>query len=349
MSSTVMRELAQITAERDLDLLEGHLLRTMRALLQVSDIGWLRVDADSDSYCLTRLGGDADDAVSAAARVEGKVSGDPPEGMCRDVWSAVLRATHSEHPLRVCDEERALTLYPLRSADATLGYLLARDVREIADSALVTDTLRVFRNYYALLEENQKDKLTGLLNRKTFDERIGKLLQIVAESNRLHPCDDRRRVAAAGDERFWLAVADIDHFKRINDTFGHLYGDEVLLLLAQIMKRTFRHNDLLFRYGGEEFVIVVGATDREGAQTAFEKFRRVVAVHPFPQIDRVTVSVGATEVAQQCLIPSALFGRADEALYHAKHHGRDCLFFYEQLVATGEAAPAPDQGSVELF
>src|SRR3546814_19890916 len=87
-----------------------------------------------------------------------------------------------------------------------------------------------------------------------------------------------------GAERYWLAVADIDHFKRINDTLGHLYGDEVLLLLAQVMKRSFRHDDLLFRFGGEEFVIVISAPDRGSANIAFDKFRRNVETFTFPQV-----------------------------------------------------------------
>jgi len=74
----------------------------------------------------------------------------------------------------------------------------------------------------------------------------------------------------------------------------------------------------------------------------------VVAAYPFPQIGQVTVSLGATEMEQR-FIPSALVGRADEALYRAKRDGRDRLYFYEELAAAGEVASVPQQGSIELF
>ena len=354
-SHGVLAQLARITAERDLDLLEGHLLGVFRDLVGASQVAWLRLDTGSDRYtvCWPHPGCNAAHCAAGCAppmREGGAISGAPPRGIAAAQWSALMAAAHSEHPLCLPGGPGTTTVYPLRDADHALGYLIAHDHGDGAgaNAESCLHILTIFRNYYALLEENQKDKLTGLLNRKTFDERIGKLLQIVAEASRLHPQHDRRRIAPAGAERFWLAVADIDHFKRINDTFGHLYGDEVLLLMAQIMKRTFRHNDLLFRFGGEEFVIVIGAPDRDGARVAFDKFRRVVAAYPFPQIGQVTVSLGATEMEQR-FIPSALVGRADEALYRAKRDGRDRLYFYEELAAAGEVASVPQQGSIELF
>jgi len=351
----LLAHLARMTAVRDLDLLEGELLAVFGALIGASQVSWLRVDTATDRYTLCRPLAGCDVARSGAGcapplREGGMMSGAPPRGFDVAQWATLLAALDAEHPLCLLGAQGSATVYPLRSADHTLGFLIAHDhpSASAAHAEVVLHVLSIFRNYFALLEENQKDKLTGLLNRKTFDERIGNLLQIVAEANRLHPSDERRRVASPGAERFWLAVADIDHFKRINDNFGHLYGDEVLLLMAQLMRRTFRHNDLLFRFGGEEFVIVIGALDHDGAHTAFEKFRRAVAAYPFPQIGQVTVSLGITEMEQR-FIPSALVGRADEALYHAKHHGRDQSCFYEQLAAAGDAVVAPHQGTVELF
>lgn len=351
----VLARLAQITAERDLALLEGHLLSVFRELVGRSSVSWLRIDPANDHYTLCRphLGCSTQQCRAGCAppqRHGGSISGAPPGGLDPEQWAALVAAIHIEHPLCLPGESGEVTVYPLRGADHAIGFLLAHERGDAAApiAAGFDHILAIFRNYYALLEENQRDKLTGLLNRKTFDERIGKLLNIAADAGRLMPGDERRRVAPAGAERFWLAVADIDHFKRINDGFGHLYGDEVLLLLARIMKRTFRHNDLLFRFGGEEFVIVVGAPDCDSAYVAFEKFRRAVASYPFPQIGTVTISLGATEMEQR-FIPSALVGRADEALYHAKNNGRDQLCFYEHLVARGKVAATPQQGSIELF
>lgn len=354
-ASEFLPHVVRITAERDLDLLEGHLLNVFRDMVGAARVSWLRLDPATDRYTLrhSQERWNANDGVAECAaplREGGEISGAPPRVMDATQWAALVADMNIEHPLCLPGSDGTATVFPLHGDDHSLGFLIAHDLTAalLASSEACHQVLVIFRNYYALLEENQRDKLTGLLNRKTFDERIGKLLQIVAETGRMHPQDDRRRAAPPGAERFWLAVADIDHFKRINDTFGHLYGDEVLLLMAQIMKRTFRHDDLMFRFGGEEFVIVVGAPDIEGARVAFDKFRRVVADFSFPQIGKVTVSLGATEMNQRYM-PSALVGRADEALYHAKHNGRDKLFFYEELAASGEVGAAPQQGSVELF
>ncbi|MXV13635.1 GGDEF domain-containing protein, partial [Xanthomonas sp. LMG 8992] len=113
---------------------------------------------------------------------------------------------------------------------------------------------------------------------------------------------------------------DIDHFKRVNDTFGHLYGDEVLLLVAQLMQRAFRQDDLLFRFGGEEFVIVLRGVDRDTAVSLFERFRLAVAEHVFPQVGQVTLSTGIVELTHGRLL-SEMLDEADKALYWA------CLFY----------------------
>lgn len=340
-------ELAEVTAERDVEVLEWRLLATMRDLLDAREVGWLRIDRSVDRYALARLAS-GEPAELPPHRQDGRLSDAAPQGWSAVNWSALLAATAAEHPVCVGAGSEACTVYPMRAPDTTLGWLLVHAPGHDADAELVAAALRVLRNHYALLEDNHRDKLTGLLNRKTFDERIGKLLRAIAASSRPHPRDERRRALPAGAQNFWLAVADIDHFKRINDSFGHLYGDEVLLLMAQLMKRSFRHEDLLFRFGGEEFVIVIGTPDRAGAATAFEKFRRNVEAFAFPQIGQVTVSLGITEIEER-FIPSALVGRADQALYHAKESGRNRLCFYEDMAEHGALGTQPQQGSIELF
>ena len=82
---------------------------------------------------------------------------------------------------------------------------------------------------------------------------------------------------------YWLGVVDIDHFKRVNDGFGHLIGDEVLVLVARIMRQSFRHYDRLYRFGGEEFVVLLRGGDEEDAKAAFERFRTNVESYLFPR------------------------------------------------------------------
>jgi len=145
-------------------------------------------------------------------------------------------------------------------------------------------------------------------------------------------------------------MADIDRFKSINDSMGHLFGDEVLLILAQLMTDSFRENDLLFRYGGEEFAMVLMDITTEQAQQSLERFREKIASHDFPGIDQVTVSIGYTEFDRQ-LSMDELIGQADNALYYCKTGTRNAVHGYQDLLDKGliEAVKAPKSPSVELF
>ncbi len=144
-------------------------------------------------------------------------------------------------------------------------------------------------------------------------------------------------------------VLDIDHFKRVNDTYGHLIGDEVLLLVARLMRSCFRYSDQLYRFGGEEFVILMRCDGDADALRVLERLRGIFESHRFPQVGHITVSIGVTQVFHND-IPSEAFGRADEAVYHAKSHGRNQVQSYQQLVAQGALVAQVKEGMVvDLF
>ena len=159
--------------------------------------------------------------------------------------------------------------------------------------------------------------------------------------------DDERRQINSGKEQ-WLAVVDIDHFKRVNDEFGHLYGDEVLLLVANLLRTSFRPQDGLFRFGGEEFVILLRATALEDAQMIFERFRNNIEQHHFPQVGQVTVSIGFDRIGLNAT-PVVILGHADMALYHAKTNGRNQVCYYEGLVSSGQLKSDISNDMVEFF
>lgn len=242
--------------------------------------------------------------------------------------------------------------FPIPRQERLIGFLrllAARDLRD--DRRLIEGFLQIYWNYLKLIEDNERDKLTSLLNRKTFDDKLINILQVsrrasLAREER-EPSSERRR--NEGESGYWLAILDIDHFKRINDTYGHLYGDEVLVLMANVMRRSFRRHDLLFRYGGEEFVVVLRtATDTE-AQVVLERFRQNMERYNFPQVGQVTVSVGFTRILDPEM-PAAVVDRADRALYYAKEQGRNQVCCYETLIATGQLSSFQGQvGDVELF
>ncbi len=211
---------------------------------------------------------------------------------------------------------------------------------------------QVYRNYLKLLNESEHDTLTGLLNRRTFDRDLDKLMtewqeKIVLESDDSNHVNRRSGHSENGN---WLAVVDIDFFKRINDEYGHLYGDEVLLLLANIMRESFRNYDKIFRFGGEEFVVILRDTGQEGAGTALNRFHKKVGDFHFPQVGNITVSIGYEEIANQT-IPSEVLRLADDALYYVKEHGRNGVRCYGELLAEGKVkvVQAPVHDDIELF
>lgn len=194
----------------------------------------------------------------------------------------------------------------------------------------------VYQNYQSLLDYSERDALTGLLNRKTFEEQFARQAggDVAAQEDADLP-------------RQWLAVIDIDHFKLVNDRFGHLYGDEVLILVANRLRTLFPSRDRIFRFGGEEFVVLLRSVTLAQARQALEHLRAAIQAHAFPQIGHITVSIGFA--ATQFGSPVEILGRADQALYHAKEHGRNQVCFYDDLVRSGALQTKFSHDEVELF
>jgi diguanylate cyclase (GGDEF)-like protein len=229
-------------------------------------------------------------------------------------------------------EMRAATTYLVISSKGAL-----RD----DDSRVIDGMLQIYRNFCQLLQESQTDSLTGLANRKTFDECFSRVYE-------LQPMDDECPVEVdlrkpQNQTTYWIAMIDIDHFKSVNDRFGHLYGDEVLILLAHLLKNALRNDDLVFRFGGEEFVLMIRCQNREEAAGLLERLRESVETQDIPQVGQVTISIGATEMVRNTFA-GTLLDYADKALYFSKQNGRNRLTFFEDMVsqglATREVAPS---------
>ncbi|MGR8947318.1 MAG: GGDEF domain-containing protein [Gammaproteobacteria bacterium] len=184
----------------------------------------------------------------------------------------------------------------------------------------------IFQNMLGLLDRFERDALTGLLNRQSFDYRFEDLLEH-------HQRNPNRAVKS--DSISWLAIADIDRFKVINDTYGHLFGDEILLITARLIQDCFRFDDLIFRYGGEEFIIILNNTDAPGAILALERLRTNIESYDFPTVGQVTISIGWTAVIPN--VPAnSIIHRADRALYHAKALGRNKTISFEEYFDESE-------------
>ncbi len=156
------------------------------------------------------------------------------------------------------------------------------------------------------------DPLTGVFNRRKFHETLG--MSITSAKRHQH--------------LFALLMLDIDNFKLINDRFGHQAGDEVLRIVCTLVGSSIRSADLLFRVGGEEFCLVATAMDVEQAVTLAEKIRQVVESYSFPEVGRVTISIGIAYFREGDTRED-IFARADGAMYQAKHRGRNCVMCSE--------------------
>ncbi|CAN7663968.1 GGDEF domain-containing protein [Pseudoduganella sp. LjRoot289] len=215
---------------------------------------------------------------------------------------------------------------------------------------IVAGIVSVYRNFQNLLDYSERDSLTGLLNRKTFDDQLAKMLQAsTAEQDAmaLPPGEEERRQHNC-EEKQWLAVVDVDHFKLVNDKFGHLYGDEVLILIANLLTSSFRAQDRVFRFGGEEFVVLLRSTSQENAHRIIDRFRSNVETHEFPQVGRVTVSIGYVSISAY-QAPVIILGQADQALYYAKSHGRNQVCHYDELVSGGLLQVVESNDTAEFF
>ena len=341
----ILENLVEMTGHRDHLRLEVSVLSTLQKLPTVKEVRALEVfQADGVLHVRPRTWVEQGQLVSPQSHV---AQTDP------------RRQPLTEFPaLRQCIADRAATaLHSPQKGIYTLWLPVwmheeVHTCLEITQSRpfsahkldVIKSVFHVYQNYQSLLDYSERDALTGLLNRKTFDEQFTRQVAAPAAGTELAAEGD---AAAAEPLQQWLAVVDIDHFKQVNDRFGHLYGDEVLILIANILRSSFRAQDRIFRFGGEEFVVLLRSTTLTTARKIFNRFRLAVKEYHFPQVGQVTVSVGFASTARGA--PVEILGQADQALYHAKGHGRDQVLFYDELVEQGHLHTKLAHDDVELF
>lgn len=228
---------------------------------------------------------------------------------------------YAGHPLRGPTGQRIGTLCVIHSEPRSMNSHevdMLQDLAHLAENELLIDHLtlseRALRQ--SLTEAERKgaiDALTHLWNRDS----IFRLLEV------------ERRHAETHERRLGVALADIDHFKSVNDTYGHLAGDKVLAEVAARIRACLRDKDFVGRYGGEEFLIILEASDMEKLEVVAERVRRKVCSTPVQfnghSLD-VTISIGlcAWEITPKCS-DDKLIASADRALYKAKESGRNAV------------------------
>ena len=312
-----------LTSQRDGEALARALLSLLESRSLVGEASILKVYGLKGSFSGKPIEHLEDAVIRRFDSEQGNVRHARPN-IC-----GVLDALQTGGPVEVpgTDEQVQRLVIPVPGRSNPLRVVVLDEVAPEPELRLqLLHVVELFGNQVELLDSRERDQLTGLLNRLAFAQRY---LQMV------------RANASDPTASVWLAVMDIDHFKRVNDTFGHLYGDEVLLHFAQLMERTFRYSDFLFRFGGEEFIVLLRTTQK-GAKAALERFRKVIEEFDFPGVGQITVSIGYS-CAGSNMLPPDLVDQADQALYQAKQGGRN------RVVRFAEDGAGRSSGDIEMF
>jgi diguanylate cyclase (GGDEF)-like protein len=212
---------------------------------------------------------------------------------------------------------------PITYRDEQIGLLIVEDdtpgrtweSEEVLMVKTVSDQLAVAIMHARLFKQVQNqamtDSLTSLYNHGAFKERL----------------DREIKLAERNGDRVSLILLDLDHLKRINDTYGHRAGDECLIHVSEVMRQTVREVDICARYGGEEFVVILPQCSREDAISVAERLREAISSSPVKRlgqrVDQVTASVGVSTYPAPAKTADELIEMADRAMYLAKAAGRN--------------------------
>lgn len=203
-----------------------------------------------------------------------------------------------------------------QNMDSTAYEELKRDIELFVDQVL-PGLINIQLNEQ-LRQQSLSDPLTGLYNRRFF---ISALANEIARAK-------RRKL------QFSLVIMDIDHFKKYNDTFGHDAGDQILQKLSDILRIHFRESDIICRYGGEEFIVLlpeIGLEDaKKRCEKLLERIRNELFLPTLPKSRKVTVSIGISEFPKHTRSAEQLINKADKALYEAKARGRNQIKVFDE-------------------
>jgi two-component system cell cycle response regulator len=221
------------------------------------------------------------------------------EGVCRQFESR-------EDHLKIAIDELKTARAELEQFNARLDFRVKERTLALASANSLLESL------------STTDALTGISNRRNFDEKLNYEIQRAARYSTPLNC----------------IMFDIDYFKKVNDTYGHLFGDEVLRMIGRTLKSELRSHDIFARYGGEEFVILLPEIQIQAAKNVAEKIRKIIAQTEVTKDSKkvlVTVSLGVAAFQKENMNNGRdLIDAADKALYQAKNAGRNRTVLYDR-------------------
>jgi diguanylate cyclase (GGDEF)-like protein len=345
MMKQLLKNLVEITAHREHSRLALSVISALYDLTKITQVRVLEIFSMRDELYVQEKILLKEGHLSTISE---HTNDDPKEPLSHyPAIQACIRDHKTEHAETTADGEHILWLPVwLHGKINTALEIRHSHAYDAATMEIINGVFQIYCNYESLLDYSERDALTGLFNRKTFDDQFSRPVFAIAQ-HEAHSLDSDERRHTEEVKAHWLAVVDIDHFKQVNDQYGHLYGDEVLILVANILRSSFRSQDRIFRFGGEEFVILLRATTLADASKIFDRFRQHVQDYDFPQVGNVTVSLGFVSISQET--PVVILGHADQALYHAKKNGRNRVCYYDDLVTSGVLSPEISTNDIVEF
>jgi len=347
MNKVVIESIIEITSQRDSDSLPGVILLSLSRILRIKEAMLYNNVAAAPEVLLKQTLKLINQKKFNKKNINIFNYDEIDITVNKDIGECI-----EKHAIVINNKLDTISLYVPVFIENKLTSVLHIESSDEVTSQLedICNIIKVYENNLTILRESETDKLTGLFNRRTFDNKLNNMLFVQKNKSlqRLQEFKQNEKRGFDDSGSAWLAMIDIDYFKNVNDEYGHVAGDEVLLRLSQKMQTCFRNSDLLFRFGGEEFVIVLEPIAKEMVQAKLDQFRNVIEEYPFPYIGKLTISIGYAKITESDF-PATILDYADKALYYAKEHGRNSVYNYEILLENGELDDVVEAGSVDLF
>lgn len=352
MNCDILESVLEITRQKDVDALDYALVATLANLVECTRISLCKLGTTSERTKIEEtVGFELNESIAS-----NKTMCKKPKSELIDIEPDVYDCIHTGKTIFFYDDDapemRYSLVIPFFIREAIAGVIKLENNHTLTkDRRLIEGMVQVYANHLFIIDESGHDKLTSLLNRRTFESKVNRILSIQRNMKieRDPLAQDNQRKKICNQTSAWLAIIDIDHFKKVNDNWGHIIGDEILLCIAKLMRESFRKSDVLFRFGGEEFLVLLEPIPEDKATMVLEKFRSTIASYEFPRVGLATVSIGFAAISPEDY-PTEVLERADKALYYSKDAGRNRISQYEQLLHRGKIVEKkPVISHVELF